>query len=117
DPAPLTHAKVVKAKPAEAVDAYFDANGVKTAEKASWDPSTGFNKAYPVHSEVRMVAGQSALDDVLKCQLKKVNFADYKANFTPAQQARLLALFPQGVCDYAKPGVGQVALRGTYQKY
>jgi hypothetical protein len=29
---------------------------------------------------------------------------------------RLEAIFPNGVCDYSKPGVGQVPLRGTYLK-
>ena len=26
-------------------------------------------------------------------------------------------VFPAGVCDFTKPGVGQVALKGTYQRY
>ena len=117
DPAPLTHAKVVKDKPAEAVDAYFDAAGAKTAEVANWDPNTGFNKMYPVHSEMRMVAGQSMADDVLKCQLKPAAMSDYKVSFTAAQQARLAAIFPKGVCDFTKPGVEQRPLKGTYQRY
>ena len=29
--------------------------------------------------------------------------------FTPAQLARLQAAFPDGVCDWSKPGVGQQA--------
>ena len=31
--------------------------------------------------------------------------------------ARLKAVFPTGVCDFTKPGVGQVPLKGTYQRY
>jgi hypothetical protein len=54
---------------------------------------------------------------VLKCQLKPVNAADYKDRFTPEQLARLKKIFPTGVCDFSKKGVGQVALKGTYQKY
>jgi hypothetical protein len=27
------------------------------------------------------------------------------------------AAFPTGVCDFSKPGVGQVPIKGTYQKY
>jgi hypothetical protein len=26
-------------------------------------------------------------------------------------------IFPDGVCDFTKPGVEQVPLRGTYQRY
>jgi len=54
---------------------------------------------------------------VLKCQLKRIDYADYKVPFTEAQKARLSDVFPGGVCDFTKPGVGQVALKGTYQKY
>jgi hypothetical protein len=117
DPAPLSTDKVVRNKPAEAVDAYWDAAGVKHAEVASWDNTTAFNKVYPVHLEPRLAAGAPPANDVIKCQLKPVNFADYKVKFTPEQQARMKAIFATGVCDYSKPGVGQVALRGTYQKY
>jgi hypothetical protein len=27
------------------------------------------------------------------------------------------SVFPTGVCDFSKPGVAQVAVKGTYQKY
>ena len=117
DPAPLNTDKVVKNKPAEAVDAYWDAAGVKHAEVASWNNDTAFNKVYPVHLEPRLAAGAPPANDIIKCQLKPVNFADYKVTFTPEQQARLKKIFPTGVCDFSKPGVGQVALKGTYQKY
>jgi hypothetical protein len=99
------------------VDAYWDASGRKVAEVASWDNSTAFNKVYPVHLEPRLAAGAPPANDVIKCALKPVNFADYKVRFTPEQQARMKRIFPGGVCDYSKPGVGQVALRGVYQKY
>jgi hypothetical protein len=46
-----------------------------------------------------------------------VSAADYKVKFSAAQLARLKAIFPTGVCDFSKPGVGQVALKGTYQRY
>lgn len=117
DPTPVSTDKVVKNKPAEAVDAYWDAAGVKHAEVASWNNETAFNKVYPVHLEPRLAAGAPPANDVIKCQLKPVNFADYAVKFTPEQQARLKAIFPNGVCDYSKPGVGQVALKGVYQKY
>jgi hypothetical protein len=117
DPAPLSHAKVVRHKPAEARDAYFDAAGAKHMETATWDGPGGYNAMYPNHSEPRIQAGAPIANDVLKCRLKPVNTADYKAKFSAAQLARLKAIFPTGVCDFNKPGVGQVALKGTYQKY
>ncbi len=117
DPAPLSADKVVKHKPADAVDAYWTLDGKKMAEKASWDNSTAFNQAFPVHSETRLVAGEPPANDIMKCQLKKVDLADYKVKFTAAQEKKLKAIFKDGVCDYTKPGVGQVPLAGTYQKY
>jgi hypothetical protein len=116
DPAPLTHAKVVKHKPAAAKDAWFDAQGVKHDEKATWDGPGGYNATYPNHSEPRIEAGAPIANDVLKCRLKPVQ-ADYKVKFSAAQMARLKAIFPTGVCDFTKPGIGQVALKATYQRY
>jgi hypothetical protein len=63
------------------------------------------------------VAGAPLTNDIMKCQLKPVNFADYPAAFTAAQQARMKAIFPTGVCDFSKPGVNQVPIKGTYQRY
>ncbi len=117
DPAPLSIDKVVKAKPAEATDAYWTKDGKKVEEKASWDGEGGFNATYPVHLEPRLVAGQPPANDIMKCQLKPVTASDYQVKFTPAQLKRLKKIFPDGVCDYQKPGVGQVPLAGAYQKY
>ncbi|HSE37207.1 MAG TPA: DUF6351 family protein [Blastocatellia bacterium] len=117
DPAPLSPDKVVRNKPAEAVDAYWDADGKKLAETATFDGRSGFNTMYPVHSEPRLVAGAPLTNDVLKCQLKPINYAEYKVTFTVAQKARMAAIFPSGVCDFSKPGVEQVPLKGTYRRY
>jgi hypothetical protein len=117
DPAPLSTDKVVRHKPAEAVDACWDTEGNKIVEKASFDGKGKCNTLYPVHSEPRLVAGAPLTNDIVKCQLKPINFADYKVTFTGAQKARMKATFPAGVCDYSKPGVGQGPIKGTYQRY
>jgi hypothetical protein len=54
-----------------------------------------------------MAAGGPNTNDVLKCQLKPLIRAEYKVTFTDAQWARLQQTFADGVCDYAKAGVGQ----------
>jgi hypothetical protein len=62
----------------------------------------------PKHSSPRQVAGGSLAENILKCQLKPLNVADYApVAFTSLQLARLRATFPGGVCDWSKPGVGQ----------
>lgn len=117
DPAPLNTDKVVKHKPAKAVDAYWLADGTMKAEKAGWDNSTGFGQTYPVHSEPRIVAGAPVTNDVMKCQLMPIDFSAYAVKFSSSQQARLKKIFPGGVCDWSKPSVGYSLIKGTYQKY
>ncbi len=117
DPSPLTSAKVVKNKPADAVDAYWTPDGKRVNEVASWDPDTSWNKTYPLHIEPRLAAGAPITNDIMKCELKSVTFSDYKATFSKAQQARMKKVFPGGVCDWSKPGVGYSTIKGTYQRY
>lgn len=117
DPAPLSTAKVVKHKPAEAVDAYWDATGKKVVEVATFDGNGSYNQTYPMHSEPRLIAGAPLTNDIVKCQLKPINYAEYKVKFTDAQKARMATIFPTGVCDFTKPGVGQGPIKGTYQRY
>ncbi len=117
DPAPLSTDKVVRNKPKAAVDACWDGQGNKIAERATFEGKGKCNTLYPVHSEPRLVAGAPLTNEVVKCQLKRVDFGSYKVTFDNAQQQRMKKVFPSGVCDYTKPGVGQVALKGTYQKY
>lgn len=58
----------------------------------------------------RQVAGGPRAEDVLKCQLKPLDLADYAGvSFTADQQTRLQAVFSSGVCDWSRPGVGQQA--------
>ncbi|HEX7889528.1 MAG TPA: DUF6351 family protein [Ramlibacter sp.] len=56
----------------------------------------------------RQVAGGPRAEDILKCQLKPLDGADYGAvGFSATQWSRLQAVFATGVCDWSKPGVGQ----------
>src|SRR6185369_15126548 len=95
--------KVVNDKPAAAHDLCTNGNGT---EVATGDACTTL---YPYYAEPRMVAGEPFTGDAVKCQLKPLNRADYTqaVAFTDADWARLQAIFPTGVCDYSKPGVGQ----------
>jgi hypothetical protein len=46
-------------------------------------------------------------DDTLACQFKPLRKDDYPVTFTDVQWQRLLTAFPDGVCDYSRPGVSQ----------
>jgi len=122
DPAPLSTDKVVKHKPAQAVDACWTAAGEKIAEPATFDGTSidskgRCNTLYPVHSEPRLIAGAPLTNEIVKCQLKRIDYADYQATFSTEQKRRMQAVFPTGVCNFNKPGVAQVPLKGMYQRY
>ena len=118
DNAPAARAvdKVARNKPAALTDACYTAGGQRIAEPA--DPSNGgqCGAMYPIHANPRMVAGAPLADDVLKCQLRPLQSTDYPG-MSAAQFARLVAVFPAGVCDYSKPGAGLVPLQDVWLKY
>ena len=64
----------------------------------------------PVVQTPRIAADMPMSDDVLKCQLKPIVAADYNGRLNATQLAELATIFPAGVCDYSKPGVGDLAL-------
>ncbi len=58
--------------------------------------------ALPVTRTPRMVAGMPLSDDIIKCQLKPVDAADYTPALSPEQLTQVRAAFPRGVCDFTK---------------
>jgi hypothetical protein len=91
--------KVVRNKPADAVDACW-INGQKVIDAAVCAA------AFPSFGDPRIGAGASIEDDVLKCELTPLSRSDYAVSFTDAQWARLQGAFPSGVCDWTKVSVG-----------
>ena len=110
DPAPASIDKVVGNKPALATDACWDRSGNRIAEPASTNPADACNRIYPRFSTLRLETGEPLVQDVMKCHLKPVDLGDYPAGVfsDPANRARLNAIFPDGVCDWSQPSVGQV---------
>jgi hypothetical protein len=101
--------KVVSNKPAGATDMCITTNGVS-------EPlvDVGLDTpACPVKyfATPRIVAGEPLTRAIFKCQVRPLDFnsSEYGgATFDAGQQARLRAIFATGVCDWSKPGVGQV---------
>ena len=106
-------AKISRAKPADLVDSCWTPAGERIIEPQKFSGGK-CNEMYPTFAGPRAVAGGPASNNVLKCQLKAIAVSDYKATFSDAEKARLAAIFPNGVCDYGKPGVEQQAPRGTW---
>ena len=109
---------IQRAKPSDLVDACFTNQGtVKIAQLQVYQGNTTCNALYPAFSTPRMVAGEPLENNVLKCQLMPVDRQSYKVKFTASEIAQLKAIFPQGVCDYSEPGIGQKPTDGVWQFY
>jgi Tannase-like family of unknown function (DUF6351) len=103
-----TQAQVIAAKPSEAFDLCYLTGDVTFSTAVTDMALCDADPRLMKHSSPRQVAGGSLTENILKCQLKPLNAADYlPATFSAAQLVRLFAAFPDGVCDWSKPGVGQ----------
>jgi hypothetical protein len=109
--------KVARNKPAELTDACFTDAGEKIAEPRSYGKPGRCNDLYPASADPRIVSGGPVAGDVLKCQLKPVGSNDYTQPLNASDLARLTTIFPQGVCDYSKPGIGQQDPPKPWQSY
>ena len=106
-------------KPADLTDACWTrgANPRKIEEpQVEGIGNTRCNELYPVWTSPRMVAGGPTANDIVKCQLRPLDPADYPGA-TDQQRARLAKAFPDGVCDWSKPGMHRVPLAGTWQSF
>lgn len=112
DTAPARSAleKVVRNKPSGLVDTCYSA-----ALEPITDPAR-CRTLFPVARNPRLVAGSPLAYDRLKCELRPVDRRDYTVPITDAQLAGVQAVFPQGVCDYSRPGVGR-RTPGTWLSY
>ena len=102
-----------------AVDSCFDTNGHLIASGPDvWagvldDAADGAcTQEFDINSSSRREAGGPFRGGVFKCQLQSVAAAIANGTYgswqpDAAQQARLEQIFPTGVCDWSKPGVGQ----------
>ncbi len=114
--------KLAATRPAAAVNTCFDVNGNVEASGADvYDGPGPCTDPYPVGASPRIVAGAPLSDDIGKCTLQPVADAVdagvYELELTEEQIAAIEAVFPDGVCDWTVPGVGQVALGDPWQSF
>ena len=93
--------KVVEDRPDDLSDRCYDGAGNKVSDGLC--PAGVVN----VYGTPRTVAGDAITTDTNKCRRRPLKRGDYGVQFTDAQWAELRATFPEGVCDFSKPGVGQ----------
>jgi hypothetical protein len=99
--------KVLAGKPAGLGDGCY-LSATQRVVQTLTDPATGQCAAlYPVAQDPRIASGESLPMNVLKCRLVPLDFRDYPVTFTAEEKAQLREAFPDGVCDYSLPGIGQ----------
>ena len=105
-----TQSQVVAAKPPEAFDLCYLTGDATFSTPVTDMARCDADPRLPKHSSPRQVAGGPLTENILKCQLKALDASAYlPATFTSGQLGRLYAAFPDGVCDWSKPGKGQQA--------
>jgi hypothetical protein len=101
--------KVIRNKPALAVDGCWSSptNFIAERQTFSSDPSSSrCNGLFPSYAFPRHVAGGPLAANNLKCRLKPIDPSDYRVSFTTSEFDRLHRIFPSGVCDWSRRGVG-----------
>ena len=113
--------KVLRNKPNDLVDGCWTKEDVPTfIDEPQFFGGVGTsvcNNIYPAFPFPRMVAGGPLANDIVKCQLKEIDYSDYSVGFTDDEKARLGSIFPTGVCDWSLPGVEQRQLIGTWLSF
>jgi hypothetical protein len=110
--------RLAQAKPADATNrCYLARDQLQAGGWELYDQPGSCATRYPVHGDPRLAAGEPQADNVIKCAPRPIDPADYKVTLSAAQRQRLATIFPAGVCDYTKPGVGQQPPAGTWQNY
>ncbi|MFC6670720.1 DUF6351 family protein [Marinobacterium aestuariivivens] len=107
-------------RPQTAQDSCFDSEGRLLAEGPDvWDgqwnqrPDGACMRRYPIYGTPRTVAGEDLRGDLFKCSLISIDEAIGRGLYNPvdmqSHRSQLQRIFPDGVCDYNKPGLGQVS--------
>ncbi|HJO11730.1 MAG: DUF6351 family protein [Gammaproteobacteria bacterium] len=109
--------KVVNAKPRYLNDNCWDNTGEtrqKIVEEQTFAGNSPCNQLYPAYPTARHVAGTPLANDIVSCQLKDINPADYSVSFSNEQYAQLSEAFPTGVCDWSKGDASGASHQGTW---
>jgi len=105
-------------RPARGVDRCFATDGSEIAAGDDvWngildaDPPGACTQQFQIHRSSRIVAGGPIQGGIFQCAFKSVDQAisdgDYGAwSPSAAERARLLEIFPDGVCDWSEPDAG-----------
>jgi hypothetical protein len=102
--------KIVDDKPADVTDRCQNVPGLEMKTLPGGDVVCEQPTLQTRLSTPREVAGDDVANDRVACELKPLDRADYgfmPVPFSDEQWATLEATFPNGVCDFSRPGQGQ----------
>jgi hypothetical protein len=106
-------------RPPDAVDRCFETDGTEIARgDGVWngildaEPPGACTTRFPIHRSTRIVAGGPIEGGIFKCALQSVDEAIGAGVYgswapSPAERARLLEIFPEGVCDWTRGDAGR----------
>lgn len=110
--------KVIRNKPTGAVDGCWASTSEFIAEPQTFGrlPDSQCNTLFPSFAFPRYIAGGPLAANIMKCHLKSLQPGDYNVTFSAAEWSRLQQIFPDGVCDWSRPGVDQqgVVTNGSF---
>jgi hypothetical protein len=103
------HQKILEDKPSEMIDGCWTASKprqfISETQSFGGQGTTHCNSLWPAYAFPRFVAGGPLAANILKCQLKPLEPKDYRTPFTTEELDQLRRIFPQGTCDWTKPGI------------
>jgi hypothetical protein len=105
--------KIIQDKPKALTDRCTNGSGTDI-------PAAECDNVVQAYTDPRIEAGMPFTDDTIKCELRPLRRSNYfPVHFTDAEWAKLVKAFPDGVCDYSKPGVDRVPTSAwqTYQDH
>jgi len=105
----------IPGSPAARDACFFNDSGSLIRQETQTDDSGICGTTFPSGSGPRIEAGQPLANDVLKCELKPVDPAEYGVALTVPQITRLNSIFPRGVCDNSRRGVEQQISRKAWR--
>ena len=98
--------KIVANRPGDIQDRCSQIDGVEAVEVPGVGVVCENDQVQTRYGTPAMVAGEGVETDLNRCQLKPLRRSDYyPVEFTDAEWDQLVKAFPDGVCDWSKPGV------------
>ena len=112
--------RVVRNKPTSLRDSCWDPTGETIElieEPLVFNSESRCGQLYPSYQTPRHIAGAPLANDIVSCQLKRIDLADYGISFSVDEYQQLLSVFPEGVCDWSRGDSSRSKHQGTWKSF